>query len=137
MPDVFVSADTSNNSAYFNKLYAKNVLISFTLDYYDKNRTFLNEQYKSFNDFKTKFEFTPDQIKSLIARGEAEGVKYNEDQFNKSRKEILLILKGYIASNMWQTSELYQVVNENDKVIDKALKVISDKSTYNYILGNK
>jgi carboxyl-terminal processing protease len=95
----------------------------------------LNSQYKSFDDFKTKFKFSPDDIKSLIVIGEAEGVKFDEEQFKKSEEEMLLILKGYIASNMWQTNELYQIVNENDKVIDKALKVISDKKSYNSILG--
>jgi carboxyl-terminal processing protease len=135
MPDVFVSADTTSNSTYFNKLFAKNVLNTFTLEFYDKNRTLLNSQYKSFDDFKTKFQFSPDDIKSFIAKGESEGVKFNEEQFNKSKDEILLILKGYVASNMWQTNELYQIVNENDKVIDKALKVISDKKSYNSILG--
>ncbi len=135
MPDVFVSADTSSNSAYFNKLFAKNVLNTFALGFYDKNRTLLNSQYKSFDDFKKKFTFGPDDIKSLIAQGASEGVKFNEEQFNKSKEEILLVLKGYVASNMWQTNELYQIVNENDKVIDKALKVISDKKSYNSILG--
>jgi carboxyl-terminal processing protease len=135
MPDVFVSADTTFNSAYFNKLFAKNILNTFTLDFYDKNRTLLNSEYKSFDDFKKKFQFSPDDIKSFIARGESEGVKFNEEQFNKSKDEILLIMKGYIASNMWQLNELYQIVNENDKVIDKALKIISDKKSYNSILG--
>jgi carboxyl-terminal processing protease len=135
MPDVFVSADTTSISGYLNKLSAKNVLNTFTLEFYDKNRTLLNSQYKSFDDFKKKFQFSPDDIKSFIARGESEGVKFNEEQFNKSKDEILLILKGYIASNMWQLSELYQIVNENDKVIDKALKIISDKKSYNSILG--
>jgi carboxyl-terminal processing protease len=135
MPDVFVSADTAYNSPYVNKLYAKNVLNSFTLEYFDKNRAILTSQYKTFADFKTKFKFTPDDIKAFIAKGESEGVKYNDDQFHKSEDELLLILKGYVASNMWQTNELYQIVNENDKVIDKALKVISDKKTYNSILG--
>jgi carboxyl-terminal processing protease len=135
MPDVFVSADTSANSAYFNKLFAKNVLNTFTLDYFDRNRTILNSQYKSFADFKAKFEFSPDEIKAFIAKGESEGVKYNEEQFKKSKDEIILILKGYIASNMWQSNELYQIVNQNDKVIDKALKLISDKKSYNTILG--
>jgi carboxyl-terminal processing protease len=135
MPDVFVSADTTSNSAYFNKLFAKNVLNTFTLDFYDKNRTLLNSEYKSFDDFKKKFQFSPDDVKSFITRGESEGVKFNEEQFNKSKDEILLIMKGYIASNMWQISELYQIVNENDKVIDKALKIISDKKSYNSILG--
>ena len=85
MPDVFVSVDTSYNSAYFNKLFAKNVLNTFTLEYYDKNRTTLNSKYKTFDDFKAKFTFSPDDIKSFIAKGEAEGVKFNEDQYNKSK----------------------------------------------------
>lgn len=137
MPDVFVSADTSYNSPYFNKLFAKNVLNTYTLEYCDKNRNLLTSKYKSFNDFKTKFKFSDDDIKSFIAKGESDGVGFNEEQFNKSRDEILLIMKGYIAGNMWKTNELYQVVNENDKVIDKALKVISDKAKYNSILGFK
>jgi carboxyl-terminal processing protease len=137
MPDVFVSADTSSNSPYVNKLSAKDVLRSFTLEFYDKNRTLLNSEYKSFDEFKTKFEFTQEDIKSFIAKGESEGVKYNEEQYNKSKDELLLILKGLVASNMWQTNEYFQIVNQNDKVIDKALKVISDKKVYNSILGNE
>ena len=99
-----------------------------------KTRHCLNSQYKSFNDFKAKFEFSADDIKSFIAKGESEGVKFNEDQFNKSKDEILLILKGFVASNMWHNECFYQIVNENDKVIAKAL-VISDKKSYNSILG--
>ena len=135
MPDVFVSVDTSDITPYLSRLSAKNVLASFTLEFFDRNRASLNSQYKSFNDFKLKFQFSSEDIKAFIAKGEAEGVKYDEDQFNKSKDELLLILKGYIASNLWQTSEYWQIVNQNDKVIDKALKVISDKKSYNSILG--
>jgi carboxyl-terminal processing protease len=137
MPDVFVSADTSYNSPYFNKLYSKNILNSFTLEYYDKNRALLSSQYKSFDDYKKKFELSSDDIKSFIAKGEVEGVKFNEEQFNKSKNEILLILKGLIATNMWKTSEYFQIINENDRVIDKALNIITDKKAYNTILGNQ
>ena len=135
MPDVFVAVDTSFNSGYFRRLVGRNVLNSFTLEYYDKNRVKLNSQYKSFEDFKNRFQFSPDDIKTFIAKGEADGVKYNEDQFNISKEEILLILKGLIASNIWRTSEYFQIINGNDKVIEKALKVISDKKNYNTILG--
>ncbi len=137
MPDVFVAVDTSNNTAYFGKLVGKNVLNSFALEYYDKNRAELNSQYKVFEDYKNKFQLSPDDIKSFIAKGETEGVKYNEDQFSKSKNEILLVLKGLIATNMWKTSEYFQIVNENDKVIHKALEVISNKNIYNKILGNQ
>jgi carboxyl-terminal processing protease len=136
MPDVFVSVDTSYNTQYFNRLYAKNVLNTYTLEYYDKNRSLLTSKYKTFNDFKQNFEFSSDDIKALIEKGEAEGVKFNEEQFNKSKDEMLLVLKGLVATNIWQTSEYFQIINQNDKVIEKALKVISDKKGYNALLGN-
>jgi carboxyl-terminal processing protease len=137
MPDVFVAADTSYNSSYFRRLNGKNVFNSFTLEYFDKNRVSLNTRYKSFEEFKNNFQFSTDDIKAFIAKGEAEGVKYNEDEFNISKDEMLLILKGLVATNIWQISEYFQIINENDKVIEKALNVISDKKSYNTILGYK
>ncbi len=137
MPDVFVSVDTSYYSPYFSKLISKNIFVPFILAYYDKNRAHLNSEYKSFEDFKKNFKFSPDDIKSFIASGESEGVKYDEEQFNKSKAEILLLMKGYVASNMYTNSDFYQVVYADDKLIAKALRVISDKTTYNTILGFK
>jgi carboxyl-terminal processing protease len=137
MPDVFVSVDTSYNTPYFRKLYSKNVLNTFTLDYFDKNRTKLTNEYKTFDAFNNKFQFSQDEIKNFIAKGEAEGVKYDEKEYNISRDEIMLVLKGLVATNLWKTSEYYQIINSNDKVIEKALKVISDKKSYNSILGNQ
>ena len=137
MPDVFVAIDTSYNSAYFRKLAGKNILNSFALEYFDKNRTMLTGTYKSFDDFKRKFSYSPDDIKAFIAKGEAEGVPYDEAQFNISKAEILLILKGLIASNIWQVNEYYQIINQNDNVLDKALKIISDNKGYNTLLGYK
>jgi carboxyl-terminal processing protease len=135
MPDVFVSVDTSYNSMYFRRLVGKNVLNTFILDYCDKNRSSLAARYKTFDDFKKSFQLSPDDIKNFIAKGETEGVKYNEEQFNISKDELLLVLKGLVATNIWNTSEYFQIINSNDKVIEKALKVISDKKSYNTLLG--
>jgi carboxyl-terminal processing protease len=135
MPDIFVAADTSYNSQYFSRLLAKNVLNTFALEYYDKNRNQLNSQYKTFDSYMKDFHIGPDAIKAFIEKGEKDGVKYNEDQFNRSREEILLVLKGLIATNIWKTSEYFQIINENDKVIAAARKVLADKKAYNTSLG--
>ena len=58
MPDVFVAIDTSYNSAYFRKLAGKNILNSFALEYFDKNRTSLTGSYKTFDDFNRKFSYS-------------------------------------------------------------------------------
>ena len=137
IPDVFVAADTTNNTQYLRSLSNRNVLNSFILDYYDKNRPQLTAKYKEFNEYKNNFQFSPEDIKDFIAKGEAEGVKYDESQFNKSKDELLLYLKGILAMNLWQTSEYYQIVYQNDKTIEKALQIISDTKAYNEVLGNK
>lgn len=135
MPDVFVPLDTSYSTQYFSRLLAKNVFNTFALEYFDKNRELLTSTYKEFDNFQTGFQITPEIMQSFIKKGEAEGVKFNEEQFNKSQEEISLILKGILATNMWQTNEYFQVINQNDKAIAEALRIIEDKKSYNTKLG--
>lgn len=137
MPDVFVAADTSNYSDYYRDLVRKGVFNSFTLEFTDKNRTKISTAYKKFEDFKDKFEFSADEIKLFIKTGEDAGVKYNEKQFAISKVELLKILKALVANDIWQSTEYYRILNEGDVVIEKALKVLSDKAGYNKILGFK
>lgn len=135
MPDVFVAADTSYSSQYFSRLVAKNVLNSYALEYSDRNRNALTSKFRSFNDFHKNFTLSPEDIKAFIAKGEAEGVKYDETGFNHSRQMILLVLKGLVANNLWNTNEYFQILNESDKVIEEARKLLADKKTYNNTLG--
>jgi carboxyl-terminal processing protease len=135
MPDLFVPADTAFFSDYYRNLVRKGILNSFALEYSDRNREKLASEYRTFEDFRKKFTFTPEEEALLIKKAEDAGVKYSDDQFNTSKKEILNILRALIASNRWKLNAYYQIVNENDNVIERALKAVSDKSEYNRILG--
>ena len=137
VPDVFVAVDTTYNTQYLRRLNARNLLDSYTLDYFDKNRIQLTTKYKNFSEFKNNFQFSQEDIQDFINRGEAAGVRYDESQFNASKEDLLLILKGRLAMNLWQTSEYYEIVQQKDKVIEKALQVISDVKVYNEVLGYK
>ena len=135
IPDIFVAIDTTYYTQYLQRLANRNVLNSFILDYFDKNRTQLTAKYKTFSEYKNNFQFSQEDINDLIAKGEAEDVKYDESQFNISKEEILLLLKGNLAMNLWHSSEYFQIVYQNDKAIEKALQVISDKKVYDELLG--
>ena len=137
MPDVFMAVDTSNNSDYYRALVRRDVFRSFILEYTDENRKKILEEYPHFEDFYNNFYLSGDEISSFIKRGEELGVKFVESQYNKSKDEILLILKALIASNIWQTNEYYRIINENDMVIKKALEILNDTQTYNNTLGNR
>ena len=46
-----------------------------------------------------------------------------------------MVLKGYVAANIWKTNEFYMVINEDDAVLANALRILNDKSEYERILG--
>jgi carboxyl-terminal processing protease len=137
MPDVFMAVDTSNYSDYYRALVRRDVFRSFILEYTDRNRAKITSRYTTFDEFKEGFQFTPEEVKEFIKKGQEMGVKYVDNQFNKSKEEMLLILKALVANNIWQVNEYYRIINEKDKTIDKALEVISDTNTYNRILGKR
>ena len=137
MPDVFMAADTAIYSDYYRALVRRDVFRSFILEYTDRNRAKITSRYASFDEFKEGFQFTSAEVNEFIKKGEELGVKYVDNQFSKSKEEMLLILKALVASNIWQVNEYYRIINENDLVIDKALEVISDAGTYNRILGKR
>jgi len=135
MPDLFVAADTTYYSDYYRTIVRRGILNSFALEYSDRNRGKLSSDYKKFDDFRKKFEISPGDITDFIKKAEDSGIKYNEAQFNTSKSLIMKGLKSLIASNLWQANEYYQVFNEDDEVISKALQIVSDKGAYNKLLG--
>jgi len=135
MPDVFVPADTSDYSDYYRNLVRRGILNSFSLEYSDKNRKKLASDYRNFDDFRNRFSFNREEVNSLIAKAEKDGVKYNEEQFNISRNAILKVTKALIASNLWKTNEYFMILNEDDIVIEKAMTILNNKAEYGRILG--
>jgi carboxyl-terminal processing protease len=135
IPDVFIAQDTSYLSDYYKSVFRKDIFRTFTLEYSDLNRERIKRDYGDFENFRERFRFTNDEIRTFIKKGEDAGVKYDESQYRHSEEEILMVLKALVASNIWQTNEYFRIINENDVVIDKALQIINDGTTYNRILG--
>lgn len=137
MPDVFMAVDTTNYSDYYRGLVRRDVFRSFILEYTDRNRAKITSRYSSFDEFRERFQFSTEEIRDFIKRGEEMGVKYVDNQYNRSKEEMLLVLKALVASNIWQVNEYYRIINDSDPVIERALEVVSDTRTYNRILGKR
>ncbi len=135
MPDIFVPADTTWYSDYYRDLIRKNVIVEYTLDYIDNNRKKLGNRYPDFESFNSEFSFTPGEIADFIDNGKSLGVEYNDAQFCVSKKQLLLILKGLIARDLWEMSEYYQVIYRNDILVKEAVDLISSPSKYYSTLG--
>ncbi|HDZ41707.1 MAG TPA: S41 family peptidase [Bacteroidetes bacterium] len=130
MPDIFVPMDTSGYSDYYRDLVNKNVITQFSLDFVDSNRNRLTRQYQSFDQFRDNFSFKDSDIDELIKLGNEMGVSFVEEEYIISGKHIRMVLKGLVARDIWDMSEYYEIVNQDDNVIDKALEIISDNNKF-------
>ena len=57
---------------------------------------------------------------------------FDEKDFNISQRSIELRIKSIIAQDLWGVSELYQVFNDSNEIVQRALKIIRSKE-YNSV----
>ncbi|MCU0366402.1 MAG: hypothetical protein MUC30_04195 [Bacteroidales bacterium] len=111
-------------------------ITNFVVAYTDRNRKELLKKYKDFQQFDRSFSFGSETLDELKRAGEKNGVKFNEGQYDTSYPEMVKVMKGLVARDLWDMNEYYMVVNRDDEAILKALSIISDSDFYNSLLGN-
>lgn len=136
-PDVFVPIDTSYYSDYYRDLIRTSTLTNYVVSFTDRNRKTLLRKYKDFEKFDRDFTFSQDAINELREAGEKNKVKFDQTQYDVSAPEMLKVMKGLVARDLWDMNEYYMVVNRDDEAIARAVTIIADKAAYEAILGYK
>lgn len=138
MPDYFVPMDTTEYSDYYRDIVAKGSLNQFVIGYIDSNRKALKSEYPNIEKFINKYEVTEPMLQGLIAQATKDSVKYNADQFNRSKQLISSIVKALVARDVFDNAAYYQTINERNDLVKAAVTIINDKKKYNELLkGNK
>jgi len=130
MPDLFIPLDTSYYTNYYRDLVRLGILNQFVLNYVDQNRNELLKRYPDILVFKSGFEMDQELMKQLTVYAAEEGLPENPSELSVSGKQIQALAKGYIARDLWSTSEFYQIVNEDDNKFQAALSIIKDWDLY-------
>ena len=125
MPDYFVPIDTTLYTDYHRNLVAKGAVIKFTMKFIEGHRKELANKYKKFESFNEKFIIDDDMLATLREMGEKEGVKFNEEQYQKSLPLIKTQLKALIARDLWDMNEYFRVMNTTNESIQKALEILN------------
>ena len=135
MPDYFIPLDTNSNSEYYRKLIRQGIFNRFILSYVDENRKTLTKKYPDFNSFNTNFTVTEKITQDLIEFAyEREKLEYKEEEYAQDEENIKLLIKAYIARDLWNTSEFYEIINQDDAGYNRALEILEYPELYNLIL---
>jgi len=130
MPDIFIPLDTTAYSGYEREIIRQGILNQFVLQYVDKNRKKLKSTYKNVIELKNKFVVTSDLLIELDNYASEIGLKTKPDGIDDSDSDLITLFKAYIARDLFSTSEFYEIINQNDKNVQKAIDVLKNWKLY-------
>ena len=123
MPDIFFPIDTSQNSDYYIKVISRGLINSYALNYVDRHRQQMKEDYPTIKVFSKNFSATK-MVDEFVKYAAMEGVAQNEEEINRSREILETQIKALIARNFWDTSAYYEIFNQPNPTYKKAIEVI-------------
>jgi carboxyl-terminal processing protease len=121
MPDIFVPADTSGNSPYFDKIYRKGLIYTFAYNYADNNRETLT-QFQTAEEFDAYLS-KQNLLDEFVEYAREKGVPRDAKELNQSGKIIHTQLKAYIARNIIGEEGFYPIIRQIDNTLQKAIEI--------------
>jgi len=130
MPDVFVPLDTTAFPVYVRAAIRLGTIYQFIVQYVDEYRTELKSLYPDFETYKNKFivegQFRDAYIQYAVKQDST--LKPDSDPHNLA--ELDMLLKAYLARNIWDSNEFFQIYNLRDNAVLKATEVIKNWKEY-------
>lgn len=133
-PDKFVALDTTENTKYYRSLLAKGIFNKYVIQYIDQNRNAIKSKYKTDDDFVKEFTVTPEMLTKLTDMGKTAGVEFNEEEFNRSKPLISLIVKALIGRDIYDNGTYFKIYNSHDPIFKEAVRLIGSDD-YPLLLG--
>lgn len=135
MPDVFVPIDTTAFTTYYRDLVAKGIINKYAITYVDRNRKTLNRDYPTEVKFVKDFAVGDSMLQEIVAMGDRDSVKYNQEMFDRSKAMMATIVKGIIGRDLFEQSTYFKIVNPAlSPTYRAALDLVADENRYRDLL---
>ena len=121
-PDIFIPFDTTAQPTPVLQLYMKNTLNNFVYEYYIHNKTYL-QTFKTPLDLYAQFKPGEKEWQQLSDFAKKDTIDISTVPL-KAKADLLQKLQAMMARQIWRSEGFYEVSNENDTMIKKALEVM-------------
>lgn len=121
-PDIFIPYDTAGYANVVYTLFNKQTFSRFIYTYYMQNRTYFN-QFKHASDFAQRFNQTEAAWKSLVDFAAKDSIQLG-GLTGRDKAEIEHRIKTWLARQLWRMPGYYEVNNQSDTMVKRALEEI-------------
>ena len=126
MPDIYVPLVNDSTEYYFNRIVNTGLVYQYAFDYTDKHRQQL-KQYKTVESFDRQFAVTDAMFDALVRLADEKGIVGTEKQRQVARREAGILLKAYIARNLFDDEGFYPIYAPMDEILQRALQVLREE----------
>ena len=136
MPDYFVPMDTTSYSEYYRDLISLGIFNRFILQYVDEHRDELLSEYPLFKSFQKDFKPAKKLTDALVSFATEEDLAFDQEQWDISGEQISMLIKGYLARDMFDMTRFYEVYNTSNEVFKKAVEILDKPGMLSEKLAN-
>ena len=127
MPDYYVPLDTTKYTRFHRELSARSYIINASLRYVDQHRKQLKKKYTTFSRFKQSFEIPQSVTDAILAEAEKQNIKPKDDaELQQTLPYLRLQLKALVARDLWETSQYFDIINETNDIVRRALELMKN-----------
>ena len=84
--------------------------------------------YKNFDSFLKNYQVSDEELEILKEEAEKRSVKpKDEEERNKTLPQLKLQLKALLARDLWDMSEYFEVMNQENEAVQKAVELLEKK----------
>lgn len=123
LPDVYVARDSAFSDPFVRAFIGRGLLWELGSSFTDENRKELTERYSDATQFAEAFIIPATLENRIFQMAKEAGIKENLRPGSPAYSYLDNQLKALIARNLWDDNAFYQIVNREDPVIRKTLKL--------------
>jgi carboxyl-terminal processing protease len=120
MPDIFVAVDTSSYPIAVSRMLVDGRFNNFVYRYYLQNKTKI-DNFTSATDYVQRFSYIDDMWSRFVVYAAKDTVDLSTVS-PKQKESLQKRLEAYLARFKWRNTGYYQVLNNDDPVVKKALE---------------
>ena len=157
MPDIYVPLDTTRFTRLHREMSAKSCINTTALKWTDMNRKRLSKLYNTnafrkerakllagksvdyedyregFERFKAEFTVPQEMLDMLRAKAEEAKIQVTDSAFQASIPMLTLQLKAFIARDLFDMSEYFEIINATSEIYQRGLEAIKDEKLFENI----
>ena len=127
-PDIFVGEDTVNVTSYYKEAAMSGLILQFAFNYTDDNR----QKLKEFDTMKKlkNYLYSQNIVEKFAQFADSHGLRRRNLMIQKSHHLLERFIVSRIIYNMQNEQAWMEYINEDDPVIEQAIRVFDEGSAF-------